>query len=121
MLRWAIGVWVLGLVSAVPYGTWYLLMQAPRDEYALLIVSILFWVFGYWAVVGPLLAALKLRAVMRAVERLPTQAKVREALRSEAAEDVVVELIAAENGIPRLLALEVYRRVVGRLTQAPPR
>lgn len=121
MLRTAILVWVTGLLTAVPWATWHLLFHAPREQYALLIVGILFWLFGYWALVGPLLTALKIRAVMRAIERMPTQSRIREALRSKEAEDVVVELIASENRIPRFLALKVYHRVLDGLMKAPER
>ena len=49
--------WVAGLVTIVPYGTYYLLFHAERDQYALLITLVLFWIFGYWGVVGPVLGA----------------------------------------------------------------
>jgi hypothetical protein len=69
MLTKAIVVWVVGLLTAVPYGAYYLLFEAQRDEYALLITLLLFWVFGYWGVVGPLIAAIKVRKVFRAIEQ----------------------------------------------------
>jgi hypothetical protein len=52
----AIAVWVVGLLTAVPYAAYHLWFYAPREQYALLITFILFWIFGYWGVVGPLLA-----------------------------------------------------------------
>ena len=36
-----------------------LLFQAQPDEYAFLIVFPLFWIFGFWGVVGPLFAAVR--------------------------------------------------------------
>lgn len=116
-LRWAIGLWVVGLLTAVPWATWHLLFHAPREQYALLIVGILFWLFGYWAVVMPLLGALKVRALYLAVSRLPADGKVLAALRHHEAEAVVVDLIATENGVPRALAQKAYRMLVERLAQ----
>mgnify|MGYP001104034740 CR=1 FL=1 len=45
--------WIVGLVTIVPYGTYYLLFHAERDRYALLITPVLFWNFGYWGSRGP--------------------------------------------------------------------
>ena len=46
MTATAVIVWIAGLVTFVPYAVYYLLFQAPRDQYAFLIASILFWIFG---------------------------------------------------------------------------
>ena len=66
MLARATLIWVAGLLTLVPYGTWYLLFEAPRDQYALLIVGLLFWgwLWGTWGVVlgVPILMALKVVA-----------------------------------------------------------
>jgi hypothetical protein len=43
MLAKAILLWVVGLATFVPYGTYYLFFEASRDQYALLVTSILFW------------------------------------------------------------------------------
>jgi hypothetical protein len=40
--------WVLGLITIVPYSIHHLLYYAQRDEYALLITLVLFWIFGFW-------------------------------------------------------------------------
>ena len=115
MLHWAVVVWIVGLLSAVPYGTYYLFYHALRDEYAFLIVFVLFWIFGYWGVVGPLLAAIKVRAVFRAIEQAQSKGKLIETLRSGETEDAVITLIASENRIPRFLAAKVYRLLVKKL------
>lgn len=115
MLHWSVFAWIAGLVSAVPYATYHLLYHAQRDEYALLISFILFWIFGYWGVVGPLLAALKVRAVFRAVEQAQSKGQLIEALQSGETEDALITLIASENHIPRFLAAKVYRLLVKKL------
>ena len=114
-LLWAILIWAMGLVTLVPIGTYYLFFHAPRDQYALLIVGILFWIFGYWGVVGPLLAALKVRAVFRSLEKAQSRGRLAEALQSQETREVAVDLIASENRIPRFLAAKVYRLLAERL------
>ncbi len=115
MLLWAVLVWVTGLLTIVPYGTYHLFFHARQDEYAWLITLVLFWIFGFWGVVGPALAAVKAHAVFRAIERAHVQGGLRDALRSQETQDVAVDIIASENGIPRFLAARVYRLLVERL------
>ncbi len=108
-------VWIAGLLILVPYGTYYLLFEAAREQYALLITSILFWIFGYWGVIGPLLAAYKVRTVFRAIELAQSQDKLVAALQHAETRDVAIDLIATENHIPRFLAARVYRHWANRL------
>ena len=56
-------IWVIGLLTVVPGGTYYLFFHAQREQYAFLITLVLFWIFGYWSVVGPLLAAIKVQSL----------------------------------------------------------
>ena len=118
LLLWAILIWVTGLLTLVPFGTYYLFFHAPRDQYALLIVGILFWIFGYWGVVGPVLAALKIRSVFRALEKAQAQGRLAVALHSQETEEVAIDFIASENRIPRFLAAKVYRRILGSFSTA---
>jgi hypothetical protein len=112
----AAAVWLLGLLTVVPCGTYYLLFHAQRDQYAFLIAVVLFWIFGYWGVVGPLVAAVKVRRVFRAIEQATSREDVMKVLRGEETREVAIELIASEHHIPRFLAARVYRLVVERLT-----
>ena len=114
MLARAVALWVLGLFTAVPYAAYHLLYYAPRAQYALLITFILFWIFGYWGVLGPLLAIVKVRRVFRAIEGAKSKDDLMKALQSAATRDVAIDLIATDNRIPRFLA----RRVYGLLTTA---
>ena len=118
MLIRATVVWAAGLLTLVPYGTYYLFFEASRDQYALLIVLVLFWIFGYWGVVGPLLAALKIRSVFRAIERARTKDDLIGILRSPEGRDAAIDLIASENHIPRFLAARVYQLLVSRFVDA---
>ena len=121
MTACAASLWVIGLLTWVPYATYYLFVHASRDQYALLITGVLFWVFGYWGVVGPLLAAVKVRRVFRAIERMTTKEELVAALGSPDARDVAIDLIASENAIPRFLAARVYGLLLERLAAPPGR
>jgi hypothetical protein len=44
---------VTGLLTIVPYGTYYLFFRAERDQQAMLIALVMFWIFGFWGVVAP--------------------------------------------------------------------
>ncbi len=118
MFFWATLLWIAGLLTWVPWGVYYLLFQAPREQYAILIVGTLGWVFGYWGVVGPLLTALKIRAVFRAIEHARSRAELEKIVNDPGARDAAIDLIAAENGIPKFVARRVYRMMVDRVGQA---
>jgi hypothetical protein len=115
MVTKAILLWVVGLVTFVPYGTYYLFFEASREHYAVLITSILFWVFGYWGVVGPILMTLKVRSVFRAIESAGSKGELVKALQSRSAKDVVIDLIATENHVPRFVAARVYKLLTDKL------
>ena len=117
MLVKATVLWVAGLLTLVPYGTYHLFFEASRDQYALLITLILFWVFGYWGVVGPLLMGLKVRSVFRAIELARSRDDLIKALKSPDTKDVAIDFIATENHIPRFLASRVYDLLIGRLSE----
>lgn len=121
MLPVAVLVWVVGLFTIVPYGTYHLLFEAQRSQYAALITLVLFWIFGYWGVVGPVLAAIKVRRVFRAIEQATSRDDLAVVLRRGDAQEMAIELIASENHIPRFLAARVYRLLVERLSGTSPR
>ena len=116
MLFKAAVLWVVGLMTIVPYGTYYLFTEAPRDQYALLITGVLFWVFGYWSVAGPIVAAVRIRRVFRSLEAAHAEGRLKEALRSEETAEAAIDLITVESRLPRFLAARVYRRLVDRLS-----
>ena len=113
----AMVVWIIGLCTGVPYATYYLFFEATRDQYAALIVGVLFWIFGYWGVVGPIVSALKVHSVFRAIETAHEQGKLKEAIQRRETEDTVIELIASENRIPRFIAAKVYRLALNKLSR----
>jgi uncharacterized membrane protein len=104
--------WVLGLVTIVPFGVYYLLYYAHREEYAFLITIVLFWVFGFWGVVSPILVILKTRHVLRALEMAQSGEEFKKVLLSQDSQDVAIRFIASENHIPKFLAKKIYNRVV---------
>lgn len=121
MVAKAVIVWIVGLVTLVPFNTYYLFFHAERDQYAILITSVLFWIFGYWGVVGPLLAAIRVRRVFRTLEQAQASGKLKEALQSEEAAEVAIDFIAIENKIPRFLARRVYHLLLKRLVERAAR
>jgi len=110
-------IWVLGLLTLVPYSIYYLLFSAQRDEYAFYIVLPLFWIFGYWGVVGPVLSAIKLRRVFRALELAASPEQRKQILHSQESREVAIEMIAAENRIPKFLAKKLYDYAVKRFSE----
>ena len=118
MLARAIVIWVAGLLTLVPYGTYYLLFEAQREQYAFLIILVLFWIFGFWGVVGPILAAIKVRRVFRALEQATSREELLAQVRSPDTQAVAIDLIASENHIPRFLAARVLKLLVDRFPSA---
>ncbi len=102
-------VWVIGLVTAVPLAAYYLLFQAPREQYALLIAFLIGWPFFYWPVVGPLLMLLKIRSVYRGLKQVRSVDDLRRRLADGETEDVIIDWIAKEHRIPKCLARRAYR------------
>ena len=115
-MRKAVVLWIVGLLTVVPYAIYYLLFVAEKSQYALLITFVLFWLFGYWGLVGPLLSLLKVRAVFRAIERSRSREDIVAVLKSQEAQEVAIEHIAAEYRIPRFLAARVLKLVADRIT-----
>ena len=116
-MRWAVGVWIAGLVLLVPCALYRLLFIAGPEEYAFLIVFPLFWVFGYWGVVGPLLAVTKAHRLIRALESARDSDALRRAFDATEGDEVVIDLIAPENRIPRWLARRICARVRPRIVR----
>ena len=118
MLLWASLLWIAGLLTAVPYATYYLLYHAPREEYALLITFVLFWIFGYWSIAGPLIMIVKVGRVFRRLEAAQNAASLAASLRDKETADVMIDFIASENKIPRFIAARLYRLLVSRLSRS---
>jgi hypothetical protein len=126
MFFWASVLWVTGLLTAVPYAAYYLFYYAPRDEYAPLITFVLFWVFGYWGVAGPVIMMVKVRRVFRRLEAAQDAASLAASLQTKDTEEVMIDFIASENKIPRFIAARLYRLLIARFapqarnTPTPP-
>jgi hypothetical protein len=116
----AIWIWFIGLLTLVPYCIYQLLFEATRDQYVLLIMLPLFWIFGYWGVVGPILLTVKMRSVMRMIESARSRDDLLEALRSPEAREAAIDLIASENRIPRFLAARACTLLSERLFASRP-
>lgn len=97
--------WIVGALLIVPYSVYRLFFYAQPDEYAFLIVMPLFWIFGFWGVVGPLIAALRVHRLMKALETAGNGNELREAFERHEGKEVIVDLIAEENRLPRFAVL----------------
>lgn len=107
--------WLVGLLLFVPYGIYYLFTEASREQYALIITLLLFWVLGFWALVTPLLSAWKVRQIFGALEQVHNSEQLRELVESPNSRDVAIDLIASENHVPRFIARRVYDSLLKRL------
>jgi hypothetical protein len=107
--------WVLGMIILIPLSLYRLLFNAQPEEYAFLIVAPLFWVFGFWGAVGPLLAAQRIRRLMKALEKAQDAAQARAAWEENGGDEAAVNLIASENRLPKFLARWLYHRVKRKL------
>lgn len=107
--------WLLGLVIIVPYAIYSLFFTAQPDQYAFLIVAPLFWIFGFWGVVGPLVAAWRVHKLMRAIEVAGNTTELKEAYERNDGKEVVVDLIASENHLPKFIARRLYDKVEKKL------
>lgn len=118
MLKWFTTIWITGLITLVPYSIWYLLFEASRDEYALFIILPLFWIFGYWGVMGPLISAWKVRQFMGALERANNREELMRLVQSEESKDTAIEMIASETGMPKFIARRIYNKLALTLAKA---
>ena len=110
--------WIVGLLTLVPYSIYHLLFQAQRDEYALLITFVLFWIFGFWGVVSPILATIRIRKVLRSLEMVRSKQGLLEILQSPDGQEAAIDQIALENRIPKFLARRIYFWAVKKLSDA---
>ncbi len=120
MLRLSItltAVWIVGLVTAVPVAVYALLFVAPRAYDVPLLAFVIGWVFFYWPIVGPALMAWRVWRLMRALDAATSGAQVEALLRSGESEEIAVDFIATEHGLPRWLARRIYRALARRLDE----
>jgi hypothetical protein len=120
VLRKATALWIVGLLTVVPYATWHLFFRAPREQYALLITFVLFWIFGYWGLVGPIVSIVKVRSVFRTIQQTRSREELVAVLQSEDAHNVAIDHIASEYRIPRFLASRVLKLVTSRIAESKP-
>ena len=107
--------WIIGGLIIVPWCINRLLFHAPKDEYAFLIVFPLFWIFGFWGVVGPAIGAWRVRKLMNALDHVQDRQQLIDAYHRHEGKEVIVDLIASDTGLPRFIARRFYDRVVARL------
>jgi hypothetical protein len=108
--------WLIVLVTAVPYAAWYLFFHAHRSEYANLIFFILFWIFGFWGVAGPIISAIKIKQVFNKLQKVKSREELKTLLLSSETREAAIAMIAADNHIPKFLAKHVYNLLMNMIS-----
>jgi hypothetical protein len=119
MIARVFALWVVGLLTIVPYAAYRLFFLAERGEYAFLITIGLFWIFGYWSLVGPLVAACQVRRIARLIRAAKSADELRTLLADAGMQDQLLEWAARESNVPKFVLRFLWRRVGGLLTNAP--
>ena len=109
--------WLVVLFTLVPYGIYYLFFEATRDQYALVGVLVLFWIFGFWGVVGPIVSAYKARSFFKALENAGSAEELKSLIRDPESREVAIDLIASENNVPKFVASRIYNLLVKRFSE----
>lgn len=112
MLKRIVAIWLCVLFTAVPYAVYYLFFEAPREQYALLITFVLFWIFGFWGLVTPLLSAIQIRKIFRLLETARSRQEWLEILSRPESQEAAIDLIASENHLPRFAAKWIFHLLV---------
>ena len=118
MIGRSIGLVALYVAGLVGLGWWSLaglLGDAPKEDWALLIILPLAWLFSYWPTVGSLVVALRWRGLMRSLGEIQQRLENGQTAQPEARADIVetlVELAAKENGVPRFVVRRFVERAV---------
>jgi glycine/serine hydroxymethyltransferase len=67
-------------------------------------------------VVGPILSAIKIRRVFKALEMAQSKEKLEEILKSTESQEAAIDLIASENHIPKFLAKKLFSAAIRKLS-----
>ena len=59
-----------------------------------------FWIFGFWGVVGPLFAAVKAHRLVKALEAAHDAGSMQRAFEKKEGDEVIIDLVRVENRIP---------------------
>jgi hypothetical protein len=118
MFKKTMVLWLVVLLTAVPYSIYYLLFEAPREQYALLIVFVLFWIFGYWPIVGPLITLQKFLKIKSAFANIKSRQELLALLQNPETEAAAIDFIAKDNGVPQFMAKWAYQHIAKQLALA---
>jgi hypothetical protein len=114
-------IWIVGLLSLVPFGVYFLFVHARRDQYALVITTVLFWIFGYWGVVTPLASAWRVHRLWQTLVQIRSGEELRRLIQGPETREAAIDLLAGENRVPRFVVEYVYRLMEKRLANPPSR
>lgn len=116
MFKRAFAIWISVLFTAVPYAVYYLFFEASREDYALLITFVLFWIFGFWGVVAPLLSLIRIRQIFKLLETARSPEAWLAILRRPDAQETAIDLIASESGLPHFAAKRIFNLLAKHFT-----
>lgn len=113
----ALAIYLLGACGLVYWSVTGLSSGAPREDWALMIVLPMAWLFSYWPMLGSLLTIARIRSIQRTVEGIaaqldtgldPSPERLREL------EDMGTVLAARENRVPRFLVRPFIRKALNQ-------
>lgn len=109
----AAAIYLVGGVVLVYWSLSGFVAGAPREDWALMIVLPLAWIFSFWPTYGSLATLLKIRSIGRTLERVVAQLRV--GLDPEHAdlaelENQATRIAAQENRLPEFLVRPLIRR-----------
>jgi len=114
----AILTYIIGLVVLVVWSIHGFLTDAPREDWALMIVLPLAWGFSYWPMLGSLVMIARVRGLQRTLEGVaaeleagidPSPDKLLEL------EEAGTKLAARENRLPEFIVRPIVRKVLSRM------
>lgn len=114
--------WVIGCVAVPAWSLSHVIAGTVNSENAALVIVLPFaWIFGYWGVVGPLLAAWKIWQLQSVLEEhCRRKAAGLDTSTTEGdVEDALTLLATQENPIPEKWARRLVRLLLAR-TPPPP-
>ena len=94
-----------------------IIRHAVLIGWAVIVMFPIFWIFGFWGVVGPAIGAWRVHKLMNALEHIKDRQQLIEAYERHEGKEIIVDLIASDTGLPKFIARRFYDRVVSQLIE----
>jgi hypothetical protein len=119
MIARVFALWIVGLLTLVPYAVYRLFFLAERGEYAFLIAISLFWIFGFWGLAGPWVAVYQIRRIARLIRAAKSADELRMLLADPKVQDQLFDWAARESNVPKCVLKFLWGKVARRLSAGP--